>query len=292
MACSRRCALALDLPFCLSHGLRGLRRRPRQHLALPLRGGRERRLRLCPRLPRLCDPDRRTHPDGGTDDRPPRQCGAADCHGNVAAESGRSSSGSGSAAWGCSPPTPSRSSTRWCRLGALVPVQGRGDGIRRRGCGGGGGAVQRRARRQRRHAPLDHRGPAITGVIIYSGVKDGIERAVSIMMPLMFASSWCSRASTSFSGGFRRGPGLAGHAGLLQGHLRHGAGGGGAGVFLHRRRHGRHDDLRLLPAAGLLHHPVRAVYRARRYGGGDARRPGDLSRRVHLRPRPRVPVRV
>jgi SNF family Na+-dependent transporter len=30
-------------------------------------------------------------------------------------------------------------------------------------------------------------GLAITGAIIYAGVKNGIERAVSIMMPLMFA---------------------------------------------------------------------------------------------------------
>jgi NSS family neurotransmitter:Na+ symporter len=50
-------------------------------------------------------------------------------------ESGRSRSGSGSAAWGCWPPSPSNRLLRGRRLGALVPVQGPDHRFRRRGCG-------------------------------------------------------------------------------------------------------------------------------------------------------------
>ena len=46
-------------------------------------------------------------------------------------------------------------------------------------------------------------GLSITGLIIYAGVKDGIERAVSIMMPLMFALLVFLAVFNFFSGGFR-----------------------------------------------------------------------------------------
>ena len=45
-------------------------------------------------------------------------------------------------------------------------------------------------------------GLAITGAIIYAGVKDGIERAVTIMMPLMFALLVGLATYNLFSGGF------------------------------------------------------------------------------------------
>lgn len=45
-------------------------------------------------------------------------------------------------------------------------------------------------------------GLAITGLIIYSGVKDGIERAVSIMMPLMFLLLLGLAIYNYFAGGF------------------------------------------------------------------------------------------
>ena len=45
-------------------------------------------------------------------------------------------------------------------------------------------------------------GLAITGVIIYSGVKDGIERAVSVMMPVMFLLLVCLAGYNYFAGGF------------------------------------------------------------------------------------------
>lgn len=45
-------------------------------------------------------------------------------------------------------------------------------------------------------------GLLITGYIIYSGVQNGIERAVSIMMPLMFALLLCLAGYNYFAGGF------------------------------------------------------------------------------------------
>lgn len=45
-------------------------------------------------------------------------------------------------------------------------------------------------------------GLAITGLIIYSGVKDGIERAVSVMMPLMFLLLLSLAVYNYFAGGF------------------------------------------------------------------------------------------
>jgi NSS family neurotransmitter:Na+ symporter len=45
-------------------------------------------------------------------------------------------------------------------------------------------------------------GLAITGLIIYSGVKNGIERAVSVMMPLMFLLLLGLAAYNYFVGGF------------------------------------------------------------------------------------------
>jgi neurotransmitter:Na+ symporter, NSS family len=45
-------------------------------------------------------------------------------------------------------------------------------------------------------------GLAITGFIIYSGVKDGIERAVSVMMPLMFLLLLSLACYNYFAGGF------------------------------------------------------------------------------------------
>lgn len=45
-------------------------------------------------------------------------------------------------------------------------------------------------------------GLAITGLIIYSGVKDGIERAVSVMMPLMFLLLLGLAIYNYFAGGF------------------------------------------------------------------------------------------
>lgn len=45
-------------------------------------------------------------------------------------------------------------------------------------------------------------GLAITGLIIYSGVKDGIERAVRIMMPAMFVLLLCLAGYNYFTGGF------------------------------------------------------------------------------------------
>jgi NSS family neurotransmitter:Na+ symporter len=45
-------------------------------------------------------------------------------------------------------------------------------------------------------------GLAITGFIIYAGVKNGIERAVSIMMPLMFALLVILAGYNVFAGGF------------------------------------------------------------------------------------------
>ena len=45
-------------------------------------------------------------------------------------------------------------------------------------------------------------GLAITGLIIYAGVKDGIERAVTIMMPLMFSLLLFLAVFNAFSGGF------------------------------------------------------------------------------------------
>jgi len=45
-------------------------------------------------------------------------------------------------------------------------------------------------------------GLAITGLIIYSGVKDGIERAVTIMMPLMFCLLLGLAVFNVFAGGF------------------------------------------------------------------------------------------
>ncbi len=45
-------------------------------------------------------------------------------------------------------------------------------------------------------------GLAITGLIIYSGVKDGIERAVSFMMPLMFLLLLGLATYNFFAGGF------------------------------------------------------------------------------------------
>lgn len=45
-------------------------------------------------------------------------------------------------------------------------------------------------------------GLAITGLIIYAGVKDGIERAVTIMMPLMFALLIFLAIFNVFAGGF------------------------------------------------------------------------------------------
>ena len=45
-------------------------------------------------------------------------------------------------------------------------------------------------------------GLAITGLIIYSGLKDGIERAVSFMMPLMFLLLLCLAGYNVFAGGF------------------------------------------------------------------------------------------
>jgi NSS family neurotransmitter:Na+ symporter len=45
-------------------------------------------------------------------------------------------------------------------------------------------------------------GLAITGLIIYAGVKDGIERAVSVMMPAMFALLVGLAAYNFFAGGF------------------------------------------------------------------------------------------
>ena len=45
-------------------------------------------------------------------------------------------------------------------------------------------------------------GLAITGFIIYSGVKDGIERAVTFMMPLMFLLLLCLAGYNYFAGGF------------------------------------------------------------------------------------------
>jgi NSS family neurotransmitter:Na+ symporter len=45
-------------------------------------------------------------------------------------------------------------------------------------------------------------GLAITGLIIYSGVKDGIERAVTIMMPLMFCLLLGLAIFNVFAGGF------------------------------------------------------------------------------------------
>ncbi|MEE4277074.1 MAG: sodium-dependent transporter [Halieaceae bacterium] len=46
-------------------------------------------------------------------------------------------------------------------------------------------------------------GLAITGFIIYSGVKDGIERAVTIMMPLMFCLLLGLAVFNFFAGGFQ-----------------------------------------------------------------------------------------
>lgn len=45
-------------------------------------------------------------------------------------------------------------------------------------------------------------GLAVTGLIIYAGVKDGIERAVSIMMPLMFLLLLGLAGYNYFAGGF------------------------------------------------------------------------------------------
>ena len=45
-------------------------------------------------------------------------------------------------------------------------------------------------------------GLAITGLIVYAGVKDGIERAVTIMMPLMFALLVFLAIFNAFSDGF------------------------------------------------------------------------------------------
>lgn len=45
-------------------------------------------------------------------------------------------------------------------------------------------------------------GLAITGLIIYSGVKNGIERAVSVMMPLMFLLMFGLAVYNYFAGGF------------------------------------------------------------------------------------------
>ncbi|MBT4519808.1 MAG: sodium-dependent transporter [Halieaceae bacterium] len=45
-------------------------------------------------------------------------------------------------------------------------------------------------------------GLAITGLIIYSGIKDGIERAVSVMMPLMFLLLLGLAGYNVFAGGF------------------------------------------------------------------------------------------
>lgn len=45
-------------------------------------------------------------------------------------------------------------------------------------------------------------GLAVTGVIIYAGVKDGIERAVSVMMPLMFCLLLVLAGYNYFAGGF------------------------------------------------------------------------------------------
>ncbi|MFK7829233.1 MAG: sodium-dependent transporter [Congregibacter sp.] len=45
-------------------------------------------------------------------------------------------------------------------------------------------------------------GLAITGIIIYAGVKNGIERAVSIMMPLMFVLLVVLAGYNYFAGGF------------------------------------------------------------------------------------------
>jgi neurotransmitter:Na+ symporter, NSS family len=45
-------------------------------------------------------------------------------------------------------------------------------------------------------------GLSITGYIIYSGVQDGIERAVSFMMPAMFMLLLCLAAYNVFAGGF------------------------------------------------------------------------------------------
>ncbi|NQY03075.1 MAG: sodium-dependent transporter, partial [Halieaceae bacterium] len=45
-------------------------------------------------------------------------------------------------------------------------------------------------------------GLALTGLIIYSGVKDGIERAVSFMMPLMFLLLLGLAVYNYFAGGF------------------------------------------------------------------------------------------
>ena len=45
-------------------------------------------------------------------------------------------------------------------------------------------------------------GLAITGLIIYAGVKDGIERAVSVMMPLMFLLLLGLAGYNYFAGGF------------------------------------------------------------------------------------------
>ena len=46
-------------------------------------------------------------------------------------------------------------------------------------------------------------GLAITGLIIYSGVKDGIERAVTVMMPLMFCLLVGLATYNFFAGGFK-----------------------------------------------------------------------------------------
>jgi len=46
-------------------------------------------------------------------------------------------------------------------------------------------------------------GLAITGLIIYSGVKDGIERAVTVMMPVMFFLLLGLTIYNVFAGGFR-----------------------------------------------------------------------------------------
>jgi NSS family neurotransmitter:Na+ symporter len=46
-------------------------------------------------------------------------------------------------------------------------------------------------------------GLAVTGLIVYSGVKDGIERAVSVMMPLMFFLLVGLAGYNYFAGGFQ-----------------------------------------------------------------------------------------
>ena len=94
-------------------------------------------------------------------------------------------------------------------------------------------------------------GLAITGLIIYSGVKDGIERAVSFMMPLMFLLLLGLAGYNVFAGGFSEAVEWLFTPDFSKIGAGNRAGRHRPGLLLDRRRHGRHDG------------PMGPIYRAR-----------------------------